>query len=212
MLTWEYRLTGLSPLILHNDNLEGAAQVADWCRKHRKESKAGDDRTPPWTWKTCLYHDGEQLFIPTEFMMACLWRAAVKVILKGNTSYKAAVAESVHLEGMGVPLLVNGKTIPIKEIEAIGGTFAEHCAAVRKLGFRLFAKRAKVGQSKHVRVRPVFDNWSLRGRLSVEGSIITLDVLREIFDVLGRRGLGDWRPSAGSPGPYGRASAEVTRV
>jgi len=74
------------------------------------------------------------------------------------------------------------------------------------------AKRAKVGQSKHVRVRPVFDDWLLHGRLSVEGSIITLDVLREIFEVLGRRGLGDWRPSAGAPGPYGRASAEVMPV
>lgn len=210
MLTCEYKLSGLSPLILHNDNLEGAEQIAHWCKTHRKESKAGDDRTPPWTWKTYLYHDGEQLFIPTEFMMACLWRAAVKVILKGNTSYKAIVAESVRFEGMGVPLLVGGKTIPIKRIEAIGGTFAEHCAAVRTLGFRLLAKRAKVGQSKHVRVRPVFDDWSLHGHLSVEGSIITLDVLREIFDVLGRRGLGDWRPSAGAPGPYGRASAELT--
>ena len=35
------------------------------------------------------------------------------------------------------------------------------------LGFELFAKGAKIGQSKHIRVRPRFNAWSASGTITV---------------------------------------------
>ena len=39
---------------------------------------------------------------------------------------------------------------------------------------------------------------------------ITTDVLRSILEYAGRyKGLGDWRPSSKTPGPYGTFTAEI---
>ena len=84
---------------------------------------------------------------------------------------------------------------------------------VKKLGFELFLKRAKIGQSKHVRVRPFFLNWSAVGSILVMDSQITREALTDILEAAGAyKGLGDWRPSSKTPGPYGTFSAIVTPV
>ena len=40
-------------------------------------------------------------------------------------------------------------------------------AAAAEHGFMLYVKGAKIGQSKHVRVRPRFDRWSATGTINV---------------------------------------------
>lgn len=89
--------------------------------------------------------------------------------------------------------------------------FEKHQAAAEKMGFSLFIKRARIGTSKHIRVRPKFDNWSIRGELVVQDDQISEDVLQDILDTAGTyKGLGDWRPSSRKPGIFGTFTATVS--
>jgi hypothetical protein len=92
--------------------------------------------------------------------------------------------------------------------------FSDHIKECRNLGFDLLVKRASVGSSKHVRVRPRFDEWQVRGSITVSEPAITQDVLEQLFELAGRyAGLCDWRPSSPKkPGPYGMFTAEVKPV
>jgi hypothetical protein len=78
----------------------------------------------------------------------------------------------------------------------------------------LFVKRARIGNAKHVRVRPRFDSWSVSGTLTVLDDSITTDVLERILTHAGAyAGVGDWRPSSPkSPGPFGRFTSTVKEV
>ena len=91
-------------------------------------------------------------------------------------------------------------------------TFTQQADAVRKLGFRLFAKRAKIGTSKHIRVRPRFDQWAVSGDIETIAPELTLEVVRQLFNLAGRVGLCDWRPGCKTPGPFGMFSATVEQV
>jgi hypothetical protein len=97
----------------------------------------------------------------------------------------------------------------MRELES----FAEHHTRVRDLHFSLFVKRAKIGTSKHIRVRPRFDNWTSEGRIIATNDEINLKVLQSIFDMAGRfKGLGDWRPGCKTPGPFGTFTAEIKEI
>jgi hypothetical protein len=78
----------------------------------------------------------------------------------------------------------------------------------------LYLKRAKVGQSKHIRVRPRFDNWSAGGTFSVWDDQLSTAVLKDIFHYAGQyRGLGDWRPGAPQkPGSHGMFEATIREL
>ena len=89
--------------------------------------------------------------------------------------------------------------------------FGEQANTVKKLGFSLFVKRARIGQSKHVRVRPRFDQWATEGRVAILDESITPKILQTILDMAGRyKGMGDWRPSSKTPGQFGMFEATVT--
>ena len=100
------------------------------------------------------------------------------------------------------------------EVHKIEGSFADHVVAVAKLGFSLFVKRAAVGASKHVRVRPRFDTWSTTGIITTVLDGLDEAVLQELWDIVGPYiGLCDWRPgSKKSPGPFGRCKAVIQEL
>jgi len=89
--------------------------------------------------------------------------------------------------------------------------FDKQSDSVRKLGFRLFLKRAKIGTSKHVRVRPRFDSWSVRGEIETLAPELTFEVVSQLFQLAGRVGLCDWRPGCKTPGPFGMFAATVSQ-
>ena len=64
----------------------------------------------------------------------------------------------------------------------------------------------------HVRVRPKFAKWSVAGEIMVLKPEITGEILQQLFELAGKAGLCDWRPSGKTPGPYGQADAVVTEV
>lgn len=212
--------TGTQPLIMHHDDIDWADRMEAWKldKGNKKGSKAGDDRSPAFRWIGGLYHDGERVVVPTANVMKCAMEGASLVLVPGGKSGKTFKAQSqsgILPTSVAWPLLVNGKQIPFAPIAKLidEKDFNRHVEEVAKMGFSLFKKRARIGQSKHVRVRPMFDNWSISGEIVVHDEQITHAVLTDIFQDAGRfKGLCDWRPSSKTPGFYGTFTASVKAV
>jgi hypothetical protein len=220
MKTYKINITGLHPLIMHYDNIEWSERMKKWREdpQNKKVSVAGDDRSPAFTWLGSLYHDGEYVAIPADNLMRCFMEGGAQVPVPGGKNGKTFKAQTQS--GMLVaepfwPIVIDGKPIPVKPLFALEKEkdFDKHVEAVQSAGFQLFVKRAKIGQSKHVRVRPRFERWSASGTLTVWDDQITLSALRDIVKIAGAyKGLGDWRPSGRTPGPFGRFKAEIEEI
>lgn len=217
--TYNVKLTGLTPLLLHRDNIDFADDLKVWRAQpdNKKLSVAGDDRSPAFTWLGCLYDDGVQLTMPSDNLMSCIMAGGAAVPVpggRGGKTFKAQTQSGLLTTEANWTLLVDGKPISLEPLYALknNSNFRDHQATVLDYGFSLFVKRAAIGTSKHVRVRPRFPRWELQGNLDVWDDQLTLDVLRSILRMAGEyKGLGDWRPSSKTPGPYGRFSAEVQK-
>lgn len=207
-------------MLMHADNIEWADQMDRWKEDpaNKKGSKAGDDRSPAYRWLGSLYHDDEHLSLPSDNIMRLVMEGGSMVPVPGGRSGKTfkAQTQSGCMPGEPYwPLLVNGAKVKVGPLLELRGelSFDRHQEAVAKAGFMLFLKRAKVGQSKHIRVRPRFDRWESVGTLNVWDEQITDQVVAQILDYAGRyKGLGDWRPGAKTPGPHGMFEAKVKRL
>jgi hypothetical protein len=212
-----FELTGLTALLQHNDDVEASDTLDAWRKdtKNKGISKAGDDRSPAWTWQTYLYHDGKNVSIPSANLMVALRSAGAQMILKKQKTFK-----EISQSGMGILAEYlefrcgeNGRHVAIADVHALREeTFAAQSEGARELDFRLFVKRAKIGQSKHVRVRPRFDQWSVRGELLVVAQELTFDAVSKLFELSGRVGLCDWRPGCKTPGPFGMFTSKLKRL
>ncbi len=216
MKRFNFVLTGITPLLMHCDDPERADQLTAWRKDpgNKNTSVAGDDRSPTWTWQTYLYTDGKHVVVPSDNLMVAIRDAGASIILKRQTTYKRATQTGLLIETPNLLLETPHGAVPTAEIEALPSDAGmdQQIALAERLGFSLFIKRAKVGTSKHVRVRPRFDEWSLRGSILATGSEFTLDIVQQLFAIAGiQKGLCDWRPSSPkSPGPFGRFNAAVS--
>jgi hypothetical protein len=216
MKTAKIEITGSMPMLMHADNIEWADRMEAWKNdpRNKKASKAGDDRTPPWRWIGFLNHDGKVVTIPSEYIMRCLMEGAAQVPTgKGQKTFKSQSQSGLLCTEFHWPLLVGGKPIRTDDINVLIDdefTFKDNADAVSKMGFSLFVKRAKIGNAKHIRVRPRFENWSCTGDITILDSQISKEILQSILDICGQyKGLGDWRPGAKTPGPFGMFKATV---
>jgi hypothetical protein len=214
---FDFELTGRTACLFHADDVEAADELKAWRNdpENKKASVAGDDRSPPWTWMSYLYHDGEYLCMPGANIMVALRHAAAKITMKGKTSFKSASQSGLFIPDEFCEFRgPNGRVALADVLKLRDLPFAEQAKAVQPLGFRLFVKRAKVNNKKHVRVRARFDAWSVRGSVEILDPIITPEVLRQMWELAGRyAGLLDWRPSSKeSPGPYGIFDAKLKAV
>lgn len=218
MHEYHVTITGKTPLLMHNDSIEWADRMDAWRKvpANKALSKAGDDRTPPYRWLGTLYHDGERIIMPADNLMPCLRQGAAMVPTGKRQETFARVSQTgITPGGLGWPLLVNGHEVPVtpffEQMET--RTFDEFQTLAAAYNFLLFCKRAKVGMSKHIRVRPRFDRWSFAATLAVTDEQITEDVLRDIVTCSGRyKGLSDWRPSSKTPGPWGTFTAVIEKA
>lgn len=215
-MEYEFTLTGRMPILFHADDVEAADELMKWRKaaENKSVSVAGDDRSPPWTWQTYLYHDGEHVAVPQENVMACLGKAGAMIPApKGKGSFKAASQSGLVILDEFCEFRSGGKQVSMASIGALTGlSFREQAEGAKKLGFRLLVKRATVGSSKHVRVRARFETgWTVSGVVDVMDPLITREVLAEMFEIGGKKvGLLDWRPgSPKKPGPYGTFRSEV---
>ena len=211
-------LTGKMPLLMHADNIDWADEMAAWQGdpSHKKQSKAGDDRTPAYRWLGSLYHDGKVIGLPLDNLMRAFMEGGAMVPVPGGRSgktFKSQTQSGMLVQGGHWPLLVGGKAIDVQPILALRNEpdFAAHRQFVATKGFSLFLKRARIGQNKHVRVRPMFEQWSAVGVVQVWDDQITVAALASIVTYAGLyKGIGDWRPGTEKkPGPFGMFSAVV---
>lgn len=216
MKTYSVTLTGETPLLLHADNIAWSEKLSKWQKDpdNKDVSVAGDDRSPAWSWMGNAYHDGGNLCVPSDNLMTCIRDAGAKMILKGNATYKKIIPSAVVVDQAQWDIVGPKGTVSWEDLKPllVEDDFSVHLETVEELGFELFCKRAKIGQSKHVRVRPRFNTWSVSGTITVlDDELVPESVLRKCLDIAGSRiGLCDWRPSAPkSPGSFGKFTADV---
>ena len=215
MKSFQFELQGKMPLLMHADDVESADELEAWRKapENKNRSKAGDDRSPAWTWQTYLYSDGEHVAMPAANIMVALRTSGTQLILKRQKTFKELSQSGLLIETEMCDFLVGGRQISMAEIIAIRDQeFRDQATAAREMGFSLFVRRAAIGRSKHVRVRPRFDNWSVRGVIHVLSPDISDEILEKLFELAGRAGLCDWRPSGKTPGPFGMFTSEISRV
>jgi hypothetical protein len=219
----QYRITmeGLTPLLMHADNLVFSEKIKAWQKDpaNKANSVAGDDRTPPWTWIGSLYHDGKFIGVSSDNIMTMMREGGAKVLTgKGKETFKKQTQSGIMLDQQQFQLFVDNKPLPIEPVKNLigNGHFSEHIETVESLGFELLVKRAKIGRAKHIRVRPMFRTWELRGSLTVldeELTGLTEEVIKTVLNQAGALcGLGDWRPSSPSSGTFGKFKPEVVPV
>lgn len=215
---YQVTLTGATDIIMHRDNITFGEKVRAWQKDpaNKKISVAGDDRSPAWSWLSCLYIANGRVVIDADNIMSMLRDGGKKTPAPtGKGSMKAQTQSGIICNEIGWPLLVGGNGIDADKLLALQAEsdFEKHEEAARKAGFTLFVKRARVGTSKHVRVRPRFEKWSASGTLTVVDPQITEQMLQTILTFAGNFcGLGDWRPSSPTPGQFGRFTADVKEV
>jgi hypothetical protein len=222
MEQYSITLEGLTPLLMHNDNLAFNEKIKAWQKlpENKAQSVAGDDRSPAWTWIGYLYHDGRNLGVTSDNIMTMLREGGAKVQTgKRTETYKKQTQAGLMLDQQQFDIYVDGSLVPYDGIKALIGEldFNKHIELAEALGFELLVKRAKIGQAKHVRVRPMFRKWTLKGSLTVIDSElfgITEEVLKTILDQAGALcGLCDWRPSSPkAPGTFGKFAPVVKRI
>jgi hypothetical protein len=218
MRTYGVTLTGKTPLLMHYDNIEWADFMDEWKSDpaNKKTSKAGDDRSPAWRWLGCVYHDGNVIGIPAANIMRSMMEGGAMVPVPGGKmgkTFKSQTQSGMMCVEPLWPLAIGGAAIAWADLDALKNEekYAAQRKAVQALGFDLLAKRAKIGSSKHVRVRPQFAaDWVLRGSVAVWDEQIDAKALRQILEYAGQyKGLGDWRPGGRTPGPYGTFDAKI---
>lgn len=221
MRKYAVTLIGKTPFLMHSDNIEWADFMEDWKNDpaNKKGSKAGDDRSPAWRWLGCVYHDGTHVAVPQANIMRCIMEGGAMVPVPGGKSGKTFKSQTQSGMMSVEPfwsMTINGDSLAWADLEVLQAedNFKAHREAARGLGFDLMVKRAKIGASKHVRVRPEFAaGWMARGTLAVWDEQITDTTLGQILEYSGQyKGLGDWRPGGKTPGPYGMFEAEIKRV
>lgn len=221
MEQYQITLEGLTPLLMHKDNLAFGESIKAWQKnpENKINSVAGDDRSPAWVWIGYLYHDGQWVGVDSDNIMTMLREGGSKLLTgKGKETFKKQTQSGIMLDQQQFDLYVDGHRISMNDIRPLVGQleFYKHIETVEKLGFELSIKRAKIGMAKHVRVRPEFRTWKLTGSLTVMDSELTgltEDVLKRILDQSGALcGLCDWRPSSKASGTFGRFTSQVKRM
>lgn len=220
MRKYQVTITGNTPLLMHWDNIEWADELTAWKDDplNAKLSKAGDDRTPAWRWIGSMYHDGQFVGMPNDNLMRCFMEGGAMVPVPGGRSgktFKAQTQSGMMVNESYWPLTIGGAALPYSEIEPLlqENDFKKHKETAAELGFGLHVKRAKIGTSKHIRVRPKFDKWQLTGTLSVWDDQITDRVIADVLRYAGQyKGLGDWRPGGKTPGSFGMFEAAVKEI
>lgn len=220
MRKYEITLSGKTPLLMHWDNIGWADQMDAWKNNpaNKKNSKAGDDRTPAFRWIGYTYTDGEHITMPSENIMRSIMEGGAMVPVPGGKSGKTFKSQSQS--GMMCldsdwKMQVSGELVEIAKLHALlqEDDFEKHQEVARNLGFELHVKRAKVGTSKHIRVRPMFRDWQCSGVIVVKDEQITESVLRDILSYAGTyKGLGDWRPGSKTPGAFGMFDVDLQAI
>lgn len=181
-------MTGVAALLMHSARLSDPLDemTRALARITGKRKKTDEDRIEAGRLEHMgsLYLSDLGPYIPGANVEAALFRGASKHKLMSTLKGALLIPEEVN------PLVYRGP-------RDAAGLWADKQYVHRV--------SAKVGQSRVVRTRPIFPQWSLE----VEGLLDTEQVDQDSFEMIAGTtgqliGLGDWRPR------FGRFTAKVT--
>lgn len=217
-VTYLVRLTGISEMLWHRDNLEFDPFVQAW-QKTNKDVPKGDDRYPAWKWIGCLYHNNKIIGVNApEILAANLSEGGKGVTLQGKKTFKEPAQTSVEYLDEFVPLKLGGKELSMSPFVSLykgdEQDILRHQEVAAEAGFSLDIRRVRVGASKHVRVRPRFPaGWTKEFKIRVDDSVISKENLEKVYYIAGnKKGLGEWRPGSPKPGNFGRYEVKLKRI
>ena len=216
MNAFRFVLDGVTPLLMHRDDVDAAEAVSLWRDKNKGKMSPGSDKTPSWTWQTYLYTDGTKVCMPTEIIMAALRNAGSSVTFKKQKTLKSVSQSGLLIRDEFLRFTFGenrNQELFVADLPPLDATYEQNVTFAAKTGFQLFVKRAVVGMAKHIRVRPRFNPWRVTGIVEVIEDTITDDMVRSLFSAACNLGLCDWRPgSKRSPGNFGIFTANLEKV
>lgn len=186
--------TAITPMLMHSDVL------ADPLNPLTKEMKRFSSK------RTKTDEDHEKM-ASLEFA-ASIYRDQDGEIVVPAANVKKCLIEGARVNKSG-PKIERGVTL-------LGVNFPLSYGTTKKSADELFSDAAfvdrrsvKVGQTKVMRVRPVFNEWALTVEAFIDPAICSVDDLSEIAQNAGNLiGLGDHRKVGG----YGRFDAKVSAL
>jgi hypothetical protein len=206
MQTASYKISGVSPLFIHNgrlsDPLHEYAKALSYIAQNKKKSEDDHLRMSKIEWFGGMYHNGApdeiidhgkiikvdptaRVIIPTTSLEAMISGAAAKKRLR---------------KSMGSVLVEEDSILDYDGPTDINALYAEG---------KHIDRRAVVATGRRVqRTRPLFRRWSVTFTASFDKTQLDADTLTEIVILGGSlEGLGDWRPGSPKGGKFGRYEA-----
>lgn len=182
------RITGKSPLLLHNGQLADPTNdvVREMKKITSKRNKTDEDHLElnRLEFLGSLYLDAEgHVVIPGEVMESCI-KSGAKVSKNGKK-----VEAGAFVSEYAIPLEYNGPKNP-------DGLWADK-RYVYKAG-------VKVGTARVIRTRPKFDQWACEFTIEYQSDVLNRDeIIKALEDAGNLKGLCDYRPR------HGRFNVEV---
>jgi len=180
MKNLQLRLTGIAPILLHSgrlsDPLTEASKELKTLTSERNKSDDIHEKIALIEWSASLYTKDGVVVIPGDNVYACLVNGAKQA--KKGPKMKAGIVVDNNF-----PLVYDGP----KDINELykDKRFVHRCAV-------------KIGTSKLMRTRPVFNEWSVDVSIEYNPSIVNeSEVVAAAVKAGDFIGLGDWRPRYG---------------
>jgi len=179
----EFEISGIAPLLMHSDRF--VDPIAPATIEHKKltskRTKTIEDHKAiaRSEWMGALYFDSELgVYVPSNMIRACIKEGA-KLFKLGRHVDRAVI----FTEHTGFSLKYKGPNDPDE---------------LYKKGIFRDSRTVKVAQARLVRTRPRFDEWSFKGNLVLNESMLSLEDLKKAFEAAGHFcGIGDCRPMLG---------------
>lgn len=176
------KIRGLKPLLMHNERLANPLEqtAINLAEISKKRSKTLDDHRllSKLEFIGGIYHDPKNgPYVPSKWVL--------KMIQEGATKEKKgkAMLSAVFIEKEELKLIYEGPTEIDKLYEA--GFFDQRCIGVN--------------QSKTVRTRPRFNEWSLVFELEYDETLVDAVNIKRALEYGGKvKGIGDYRPRFGT--------------
>ena len=181
MQTQTYKLKSVTPLLMHNGRLANPLDPfqRDLAKLTKKRGKTDADleEIARREFYGGIYWNSELgPHIPDLLMQACIQEGAKKFKLGKQFKSAVFVAGDIKLEYSG-PRTVD-------EVWK-DGRFRHQCMV-------------KIGTSKTLRTRPIFEDWSGQVSVTFDETVVEEDQVRQSLEAAGRFvGVGDWRPRYG---------------
>lgn len=135
--SYKFKFTSRTSMLMHADDVEAADRLKEWRKDPSNSdlSTPGDDRSPPWTWRTYLYAgkiNGQmEIVVPQSNVMAALRYAGSQMTLKGNKTFKKLSQSGISIDEEFCKLEVGlGALVDEKGNKSVPTINGDYCKAV----------------------------------------------------------------------------------